>query len=209
MREPLTQQPFRPAAGGERRNLQVWRPRWRPGRKHHVERFSASQAARIRARNSHRSLRPLLCAAVRAWVRHDHRQCAAPRAALLDRRRRDYRGEDRRRAARVLADSRSRRGRHRHHPQPEADSVDLSRRLHQDPVCQGRQGRRGAGARYRSRSGRRDPRTRCAHRHHLRGRQAAHGAADQAWPRLRRGRQELRRRPWHRLDSRSIPCTRR
>ena len=47
---------------------------------------------------------------------------------------------------------------------------------------------------------RRDPRARRPHRDGRRGRQAPHGDADEARPRLRRGRQELRRGSRHRLD---------
>ena len=64
--------------------------------------------------------------------------------------------------------------------------LDLPRRLHQDAVSARRQGRRSARARHRGRSGRRDSRARCAHRDGRRGRQAPHGAAHQARPRLRR-----------------------
>ena len=63
------------------------------------------------------------------------------------------------------------------------------------------QARRGARARHPGRRRRRDPRAGRAHRDRERGRQARDGAADQARPRLRRGRQELRRGPGHRLDS--------
>ena len=81
------------------------------------------------------------------------------------------------------------------------DSADLPRRLHEDALSSRGQAGRSARARHRSRSGRRDPRAGCAHRDGLRARQAAHGAAHQARPRLRRRRQELRRGPRHRLDS--------
>ena len=56
------------------------------------------------------------------------------------------------------------------------------------------------GARHRDRRRRRNPRAGCPHRHRRRGRQAPHGDARQARPRLRRGRQELRRGSRHRLD---------
>src|SRR5436309_3327408 len=49
-----------------------------------VERFSASQAARVRTRNPDGSVRALLRAAVRAGIRHDRRQRAAARAAVVD-----------------------------------------------------------------------------------------------------------------------------
>ena len=111
--------------GGRQGPTQVRRPsQGRPterSTRHAVERFPAAQAARVRARDGHRPVRPLLRAAVRARLRHDHRQHAAPRAALLDRGRGRHRGQDRRRAARVLADPGRGRGRDRHHPQPEAD----------------------------------------------------------------------------------------
>jgi hypothetical protein len=63
----------------------------------------------------------------------------------------------------------------------------------------------GVGARqgHRGRCGRRDPRAGSAYRHGVRRRLAAHGAADEAWSRLRVGRQELRRGSRHRLDPRS------
>ncbi len=50
---------------------------------------------------------------------------ALRRVALLDRRRGRHRGEDRRRAARIPVDSRRGRRCDRHHPQPEADSVQV------------------------------------------------------------------------------------
>ena len=185
--------------------MQVWRPVCGPvGERtdaHALERFSAAQAARVRARDADRSVRPVLRAAVRARLRHDDRQRAAARAAVVDRRRGDHRGEDRRRAARVLADSGRRRGCDRHHPQPEADSAQAARRSHQDADAARRQGRRSAGARHPGGRRRRDPRAGCAHRDRRRGRQAPHGDAHEARPRLRVGRQELRRGSRHRLDS--------
>ncbi len=59
---------------------------------------------------------------------------------------------------------------------------------------------RSPGARHRGRRRRRDPRAGRAHRDRQRGWQARDGAADPARPRLRLGRQELRRGPRHRLD---------
>ena len=93
------------------------------------------------------------------------------------------------------------RGRHRHHPQPEADSAEAARRLHEDAVPAGGEARHRAREGHRSRSGRRDPRARSAHRDGVRRRQAPHGAADEARPRIRLGGQELRRGSRHRLDS--------
>ena len=49
-----------------------------------VERFSAAEAAGVRARDVDRAVRPVLRAAVRARVRHDGRQRDAARAALVD-----------------------------------------------------------------------------------------------------------------------------
>ena len=63
-----------------------------------------------------------------------------------------------------------------------------------------RQGRRSPRQRHRDRRRRRDPRAGRAHRHRGRERQAPHGDARQARPRLRLGRQELRRGSRHRLD---------
>ena len=57
------------------------------------------------------------------------------------------------------------------------------------------------GARHPGGRRRRDSRAGRAHRDRLRGRQAPHGDAHEARPRLRLGRQELRRRSRHRLDS--------
>jgi hypothetical protein len=92
------------------------------------------------------------------------------------------------------------RGRHRHHPQPEADPAEAARGPDQDALPARGQGRRGDGAATSrptptSRSSSRTPTSR-----RCRGRQAAHGAARQARPRLRVGRQELRRGSRHRLD---------
>ena len=56
-----------------------------------------------------------------ARLRHDARQCAAPRAAVVAAGRRRHGRADRRRAARVLLDPRRARGRHRHHPQHQGD----------------------------------------------------------------------------------------
>ena len=186
--------------------MQVWRPelpaRSRKERINALERFSASQAARVRARDPHRPVRPVLRAAVRARLRHDHRQRAAARAAVVDRGRGDHRREDRRRAARVLADPGRGRGCDRHHPQPEADSAEAALGPDQDAVPARREARRGARQGHRgAMPDRRDPRAGGPHRHRVRGRQAAHGAAHEARPRLRLGRQELRRGPRHRLDS--------
>src|SRR5687768_11399213 len=47
--------------------------------------FSDASPPRRRGRDFDRALRPLLRAAVRARLRHDHRQLPAPRAALFDR----------------------------------------------------------------------------------------------------------------------------
>ena len=125
---------------------------------------------------------------------------AAPRAAVVDRRRGDHRGADRRRAARVLADQGRRRGRHRHHPQPQAAADHVPRRLHQDADAAEGQAGPGARVRHRSRCRRRDSGTGCAHRDHRRRRPPAHAAARQARPRLRLGRPQLRRGSRHRLD---------
>src|SRR6185295_20407884 len=87
---PVDPQPYtdlRREAGG---HLQVWRPVCgpvgesgsRPGSErtdYVVERFSAAEAAGVRARNTHGSVRPFLRTAVRARVRHDDRQCRPAR----------------------------------------------------------------------------------------------------------------------------------
>ena len=84
IRRPAAFSDLRREVGGQ---LQVWRPVCGPDAKGHqnaLERFSATQAARVRARDAHGSIRPVLRAAVRARLRHDHRQRAAPRAAVVD-----------------------------------------------------------------------------------------------------------------------------
>ena len=59
---------------------------------------------------------------------------------------------------------------------------------------------RREGPGHRGRRRHRNPRARRPHRHGLRGRQAPHGDARQAGPRLRHRRPQLRRGPRHRLD---------
>ena len=59
--------------------------------------------------------------AARARLRHDARQLAAPRAAVVAPGRRRHLDQDRGRAARILEPRRRPRGRHRHRPQREAD----------------------------------------------------------------------------------------
>ena len=77
------------------------------------------------------------------------------------------------RAARVPVDHRRRRGCDRHHPQPEADSLQAQRRRPQGPVP----ARRPAGRRHlghdRGRLRRRDPRPGRLHLHRLRRRHAS------------------------------------
>ena len=72
-----------------------------------VEGFSAAEAVGVRARDVDGSVRAVLRPAVRARVRHDGRQRDAARAAVVDRGRGGDGGEDRGRAARVLARSRA------------------------------------------------------------------------------------------------------
>ncbi len=79
--------------------------------------------------------------------------------------------------------------------------LKLHSRPHQDADAPDRQARRSARARHPGRRRRRDPRAGGPHRHRRRARQAPHGDAHEARPRLRLGRQELRRGPRHRLDS--------
>ena len=73
----------------------------------------------------------------------------------------DHRGQDRRRAARVLAHPGRGRGRDRHHPQPEADSAQAARRRAEDGV-RSRVDKAGEvhGRRHPGRRRRRDPRAR-------------------------------------------------
>ena len=59
-----------------------------------VERFSAAQAARLRARHVDGALRALLCTAVRTRVRNDDWERATPRAFVVDRRCSGDGGED-------------------------------------------------------------------------------------------------------------------
>ena len=67
--------------------------------------------------------------AARPRLRLHVRQLAAPRAALLARGRRGHLGQDRGRRARVHDAPRRPRGRHRHHPQPEAARLHPPRRV--------------------------------------------------------------------------------
>ena len=79
---------YRPAAGGRWTNTRRSGGRGcRPigERKiHALERFSASQASRVRTGDTDRSVRPVLRPAVRARVWHHDRQRAAARAAVVD-----------------------------------------------------------------------------------------------------------------------------
>ena len=68
---------------------------------------------------------------------------------------------------------------------------------------------RGQGARHRDRRRRRNPRAGCAHRDGLRGRQAPHGDAREARPRLRRRPTRTSTRISASAGFRSTPCTRR
>ena len=102
-----------------------------------------------------------------------------------------------------------RRGRDRHHPEPEADSAQAAQRPHQDADAAGGQARRSAGARHPGRRRRRDPRAGRAHRHGGRARQAPHGDADEARPRLRRRPTRTSTRISASAGSRSTRCTRR
>ena len=108
--------------GGRRWPLHAWRPRQASGKDQTCcGKVSSGRSGSSSSVRRSPTVRPFLRAAVRARFRHDHRQYAAPRAALVDRGRGRHRRQDRRRAARVLADSGRGRGRHRRHPQPEAD----------------------------------------------------------------------------------------
>ncbi len=70
---------LRREAGGSTAGLagaQLRARRSKGQQRHALERFSAAQAARVRARDADRPVRPVLRAAVRARLRHDHRQRA-------------------------------------------------------------------------------------------------------------------------------------
>ena len=68
-------------------------------------------------------LRQVFLRAARAWLRHDARRRAAPHPPVVAPGRRDHAHRDRRRAARVHLAPRRRRGRDRHHPQPQGDAL--------------------------------------------------------------------------------------
>src|SRR6185436_18272362 len=76
----------RPAAGG-RRSLAGLEARLRArserDRSHALERFSAAQAAGVRARNTDRSFRPVLRTAIRARIRHHDWQRAPARPPVV------------------------------------------------------------------------------------------------------------------------------
>ena len=152
-------------------------------------------------------VRPVHRPAVRAGLRHHHRQRPAALPALLDRGRGDHRDQHRGGAARVLLDPGRAGGRDRHHPQPEAGA--------DPPPHRGGQGaldrRAGAGQGDRRPDDRgpagRDRRPGRPHRHPQRGGAAQAPGAGQARPRLRLGRPQLRRVDGHRLDSRSTRPT--
>ena len=95
------------------------------------------------------------------------RQRPAPRAALLDRGRGHHGGQDRGRAARVLVAAGRRRGRDRHHPQPQADPHQDAHHRGEDPHDRRRAQGQGHGRRPPGRLGHRDPGSGRAGRHAL------------------------------------------
>ena len=110
--------------------------------------FHANQSAETQGhqrRTAGRQPRQGDARAVRARLRPHARQCAAPRAAVVDGRLRADRGDDRRRAARVLGDRRRPGRRRPHHAEPEGRGVPPAqpRRGHAGAA----QGRRGPGPR--------------------------------------------------------------
>ena len=74
------------------------------------------------------TLRQVHLRAARARLRHHDRQLAPPRAAVVAAGRGHHRPCDRRRAARVHHVAGRRRGRHRHHPEPQRGRVPRARR---------------------------------------------------------------------------------
>ena len=94
-----------------------------------------------------RDLRQVHLRAARARLRHHARQLAPPRAPLVAAGRGHHGRPDRRRAARVPDAAGRRRGRDRHHPQPQGGRPQDGR--HQAEGHPPRQGRRGPGHRGR------------------------------------------------------------
>ena len=176
---------------------------------HAVVRFSETEEARLRSRNPHAELRPIHRPAVRAWLRHDDRQRAAPRPALLHRGSGDHGGARRRRAPRILIAHRRGRRHDRRRSQSQADSLQAARRRSEDALPR----EEGAGRRHRRRlrSGRRhrDPRSDGAHRHAVEGRHAEARGAPQARPRLPGRRPQRRHAICRSATSRSTRSIRR
>ena len=92
--------------------------------------------------------------------------------------------------ARVSVDHRRRRGCDRHHPQPEADSVQALGRWSEGALPALGRSRRHHVRHDRGRRRCRNPRPERVRLHHLRRRQDRHGDAVEAWPRLHLGGQE-------------------
>ncbi len=161
--------------------------------------FQMPRRLAVETRDTHRALRPLLGAAVRARLRHDHRQLSAPRAALFDRGRGHHGRQDRGRRARVLLDPRRGRRRDRRHPESEAGSVQAhgteakTLTIHRDGAGEVTSADIEADADVEML----DPIG--LHRDRQRRRLAEHRDAPQARPRLRFRRPQLRRRPVARL----------
>ena len=188
------------------------RDRWNrpPSRPHSWPRTGATSSGpgRWRSRSAVGDLRQVFLRAARAWLRHDARRRAAPHPAVVAPGRRDHAHRDRRRAARVHRAPRRRRGRDRHHPQPQGDAVQG--RARQDLHGPSRQAGRGRRHRRRHHARRRRhlPQPEPPHLHAVQGRQARDGAHDRHRPRLRAGRAPLE--PTCRsARSRSTRCSRR
>ena len=136
--------------------------------------------------------------AARARLRHDARQRAAPRAAVLAAGRGDQDRADRRRAARVLLDPQRARGRDQHHPQHQGDRA--AHPLRGSEAHGAQEGRRRTGARqgHRDRLRRRDPQPRARHLHARPGRRDPHGVHRRHRQGLRAGRPQPARGRAHR-----------
>ena len=149
-------------------------------------------------------LRQVRRRAVRARLRHHHRQLAAAHPAVVAVGRGDHGRADRRRPARVLDPARRHRGRHRHRPQPEGSRAQAARRaLATAPPRQEGRAQRHAPATFTRADGVEilNPEQHIATL--VEGRQARDGADRQARPRLRVGRAQQGRGRCRSAPSRS------
>ena len=121
----------------------------------------------------HRLLRQVRLRAAGARLRHHHRQLPAAHPALLAAGRGHHQRPDRGRAPRVLDRPGRRRGRHRHHPQPQGGAAADARRGAQDAAHRRRGRGRGQGRRHHRRPDGRDHEPGPPHRHPVQGRPAA------------------------------------